>query len=382
MSNLRKDAERVVRPIRASPTRKNQMREELLAHIEGLLADEKARRGDDVDAVRRARRDLASPANSPPSFRPRSPAGSDGHLRRCPGWKEAAAARGRRWAAYQRRWNVRMTYLVLVWCGFAVGCALVGPRPIEVTGIFLVPVLVCTLPLGLEILAEAIRRSLMRLESADPAARRTAWRAVAFEALAAALLTGSTIAGAMLLIERSAHVPVYSPRIFWGITLVLRAPSRCRHWPAGPIKDCPVSPVRPVGRPRSFARCVIPHASTAQMDTRSMCRSGLAPSSADRSVDWFAATDERPAVGGPVFANGGPVVKNNRARCRLRDSSQGDHDRARVRLARLPAAETIGGAVIGKLYVAHASHGRAAIVMHVLPFPGHALRRGHRDQNR
>ena len=60
----------------------------------------------------------------------------------------------------------------------------------------------------------------MRLESADPAARRTAWRAVAFEALAAALLTGSTIAGAMLLIERSAHVPVYSPRIFWGVTLV------------------------------------------------------------------------------------------------------------------------------------------------------------------
>jgi hypothetical protein len=36
------------------------------------------------------------------------------------------------------------------------------------------------------------------------------------------------------------------------------------------------------------------------MDTRSMCRSGLAPSSADRSVDWVASTDERPAVGGPV----------------------------------------------------------------------------------
>ncbi len=53
---------------------------------------------------------------------------------------------------------------------------------------------------------------------------------------------------------------------------------------------------------------MIRHASTAQIDKRSMCRSGLAPSSADRSVDWFASTDERPAVGGPVLANGGPVT--------------------------------------------------------------------------
>ena len=98
MINLRKDVERVVRPIRASTWRKNQMREELLAHLEGLLAEEKARRGDDVGAVRLRGRDLASPANSPPSFRPRSPAGSDGRLCRCPGCKEAAAARGRRWA--------------------------------------------------------------------------------------------------------------------------------------------------------------------------------------------------------------------------------------------------------------------------------------------
>ena len=136
-----------------------------------------------------------------------------------PGLERGRRRPGETLAPDQWRWNVRMTYLVLVWGGFAAGCA-VGPRPFEVTGIFLVPVLVCTLPLGLEILAEAIRRSLMRLESADPAARRAAWRAVAFEALAAALLTGSTIAGAMLLIERSAHVTVYSPRIFWGITLV------------------------------------------------------------------------------------------------------------------------------------------------------------------
>src|SRR5271166_3205552 len=61
MIELREDVERVVRPIRACPRRKNQMREELLAHIEGLLADEKARRGDDVDAVRRARARFGEP---------------------------------------------------------------------------------------------------------------------------------------------------------------------------------------------------------------------------------------------------------------------------------------------------------------------------------
>ena len=219
MSNLRKDVERVVRPIRASTTRKNQMREELLAHIEGLLADEKARRGDDVDAVRRAGA-VGEPGQLTTELQATVPRWERWAFAPVPGLERSRRRPGETLGAYQRRWNVRMTYLVLVWGGFAVGCALVGPRPIEVTGVFLVPVLLCTLPLALEILAEAIRRSLMRLESADPAARRTAWRAVAFEALAAALLTGSTIAGAMLLIERSAHKPVYSPRIFWGVTLV------------------------------------------------------------------------------------------------------------------------------------------------------------------
>ncbi len=100
------------------------------------------------------------------------------------------------------------------------GLRLVGPRQIDLTGFALSQVLVCTLLLGLWLLAEAIRRSLMRLESADPGARRTAWRAVAFEALAAALLTASTAAGVLLLMDRSAHVPLIPPRIFWGVTLV------------------------------------------------------------------------------------------------------------------------------------------------------------------
>jgi hypothetical protein len=221
MINLRKDVERVVRPIRASTWRKNQMREELLAHLEGLLAEEKARRGDDVGAVRRARARFGEPGQLTTELQATVPRWERWAFAPVPGLERGRRRPGETLAAYQRRWNVRMTYLVLVWGGFAVGCALVGPRPIEVTGVFLVPVLlVCTLLLGLEILAEAIRRSLMRLESADPAARRTAWRAVAFEALAAALLTGSIAAGVLLLIDRSAHVPLITPRIFWGVTLV------------------------------------------------------------------------------------------------------------------------------------------------------------------
>ena len=223
MINLRKDVERVVRPIRASTWRKNQMREELLAHLEGLLAEEKARRGDDVGAVRRARARFGEPGQLTTELQATVPRWERWAFVPVPGLQRLQRLRrrpGETLGAYQRRWIVRMTCLVLVWGGFAVGCALVGPRRIELTGFFLVQVLVQTLLLGLALLAEAIRRSLMRLESADPAARRTAWRAVAFEALAAALLTGSTIAGEVLLVERAAHVSLFSPRICWGMTLV------------------------------------------------------------------------------------------------------------------------------------------------------------------
>jgi hypothetical protein len=220
MINLRKDVERVVRPIRASTWRKNQMREELLAHLEGLLAEEKARRGDDVDAVRRARARFGEPGQLTTELQTTVPRWERWAFVPVPGLQRGRRRPGETLGAYQRRWIVRMTCLVLVWGGFAVGCALVGPRRIELTGFFLVQVLVCTLLLGLGLLAEAIRRSLMRLESADPAARRTARRAVAFEALAAALLTGSIAAGVLLLIDRSAQVPLIPPRILWGVTLV------------------------------------------------------------------------------------------------------------------------------------------------------------------
>ena len=196
------------------------MREELLAHLEGLLAEEKARRGDNVGAVRRARERFGDAGQLTTELQATVPRWERWAFVPVPGVQRGRRRQGETLGAYQRRWIVRMTCLVLVWGGFAVGCALVGPRRIELTGFFLVQVLVCTLLLGLGLLAEAIRRSLMRLESADPAARRTARRAVAFEALAAALLTGSIAAGVLLLMDRSAHVPLIPPRIFWGVTPV------------------------------------------------------------------------------------------------------------------------------------------------------------------
>jgi hypothetical protein len=220
MINLRKDVERVVRPIRASTWRKNQMREELLTHLEGLLAEEKARRGDDVGAVRRARARFAEPGQLTTELQATVPRWEQWAFVPVPGLQRGRRRPGETLGAYQLRVIVRMTCLGLVWGAFAVGCALVDPRRIDLTGFFLSQVLVCTLLLGLVLLAEAIRRSLMRLESADPAARRTAWRAVAFEALAAALLTGSIAAGVLLLIDRSAQVPLIPPRIFGGVTLV------------------------------------------------------------------------------------------------------------------------------------------------------------------
>ncbi len=220
MINLRKDVERVVRPIRASTWRKNQMREELLAHLEGLLAEEKARRGEDVGALRRARARFGEPGQLTTELEATVPRWERWAFVPVPGLQRGRRRPAETLGAYQRRVIVRMTCLGLVWGGFAVGCALVGPRRIELTGFFLSQVLVCTLLLGLLLLAEAIRRSLMRLESADPAARRTAWRAMAFEALAAALLTGSSAAGVLLLIDRSAHVPLIPRSIFWAVTLV------------------------------------------------------------------------------------------------------------------------------------------------------------------
>lgn len=141
MINLRKDVERVVRPIRASTWRKNQMREELLAHLEGLLAEEKARRGDDVGAVRRAQARFGEPGQLTTELQATVPRWERWAFVPLPGL-QGGRRPGETLGAYQRRSIVRQTCGVLVWGGCAVVCALVGPRRIDLTGFFLVLVLV------------------------------------------------------------------------------------------------------------------------------------------------------------------------------------------------------------------------------------------------
>ncbi len=199
------------------------MREELLAHLEGLLAEVKARRGDDVGAVRLARARFGEPGQLTTELQATVPRWERWAFVSLPGLQRLQGFRrrpGEPLDSYQRRYIVHNACGVLVWGGCAAGCALAGRLRIELTGFFLVQVLVQTLLLGLVLLAEAIRRSLVRLESADRAARRTAWRAVAFEALSAALLTGSITAAVLLLIDWSAQVPLIPPRILWGMTFV------------------------------------------------------------------------------------------------------------------------------------------------------------------
>src|SRR5262249_2965047 len=54
--------ERVVRAVHASPARKRRMRQELLAHLTGLVEEEKARGGDERQALARALQRFGDPA--------------------------------------------------------------------------------------------------------------------------------------------------------------------------------------------------------------------------------------------------------------------------------------------------------------------------------
>lgn len=62
MSEFMVLVERAVRPVLAGPTRKLRMREELLAHLEGVYAEELARLGDEPAARAEAARRLGDPA--------------------------------------------------------------------------------------------------------------------------------------------------------------------------------------------------------------------------------------------------------------------------------------------------------------------------------
>jgi hypothetical protein len=62
MRELMVHVERAVRAVHASPARKRRMRQELLAHLTGLVEEEKARGGDERQALARALQRFGDPA--------------------------------------------------------------------------------------------------------------------------------------------------------------------------------------------------------------------------------------------------------------------------------------------------------------------------------
>ncbi len=62
MKELMVHVERAVRGVHASPARKRRMRQELLAHLTGLVEEEKARGGDERQALARALQRFGDPA--------------------------------------------------------------------------------------------------------------------------------------------------------------------------------------------------------------------------------------------------------------------------------------------------------------------------------
>ena len=62
MRELMVHVERAVRAVHASPARKRRMRQELLAHLTNLVEEEKARGGDEQEALARALQRFGDPA--------------------------------------------------------------------------------------------------------------------------------------------------------------------------------------------------------------------------------------------------------------------------------------------------------------------------------
>jgi hypothetical protein len=62
LTQLKIIVERAVRPVRASTLRKREMREELLAHVSGVLEEESAKLGDDGTALERTALRFGNPA--------------------------------------------------------------------------------------------------------------------------------------------------------------------------------------------------------------------------------------------------------------------------------------------------------------------------------
>jgi hypothetical protein len=75
LTQLKIVVERVVRPVRASTSRKRKMREELLAHILGVFEEEVARLGDDRAALERTALRFGNPADVTSPLQQSVPAG-------------------------------------------------------------------------------------------------------------------------------------------------------------------------------------------------------------------------------------------------------------------------------------------------------------------
>jgi len=120
LAQLKIIVERAVRPVRASTSRKRKIREELLAHLSGVFAEESAKLGShstgEQAAVERTAERFGNPADVTSLLQESVPA-SDGILRFCEGRPDASTLR----AAVRFAW-IESTIILLA-CGAALFAA-------------------------------------------------------------------------------------------------------------------------------------------------------------------------------------------------------------------------------------------------------------------
>ncbi len=131
LTQLKIIVERAVRPVRASTSRKRKMREELLAHVSGVFAEELAQLGDDRAALERTALRFGNPAEVTSQLQESVPV-SDSIMRFWDGRPEEPARR----AAFRIAWVTEA--LVLFLCGaalFAGGGVSAWPQDALILGV-------------------------------------------------------------------------------------------------------------------------------------------------------------------------------------------------------------------------------------------------------